>query len=79
MQVSILDALLLRRFPGRTLEELDGMNWPRLLRAFEAERIENIEERHKQYLSKQRKELSDSDWEAIQQHNELLDEFYGEP
>ena len=40
----MIDAWLLRRFPGRTLEELDQMDWGRLNRALEAGRIERLEE-----------------------------------
>lgn len=34
---SVTDAWLLRQFPGRTLEELDGIDWGRYLRATETQ------------------------------------------
>jgi hypothetical protein len=69
-----VDAWLLRRFPGRTLDEIDGMNWPRYLRALEAERIEQVEDRRALYLAKKLKseDLTPDDWTAIQQHDSWM-------
>ena len=68
---------MLKRFPGRTLEELDRMNWFRLMRALEAERIQGIEERRELQITGKlkAKDLSASDWEAIKEHDELLAEY----
>ena len=38
------DGLLLKLFPGKPLEELDGVDWPRLMRALEVREIEAAED-----------------------------------
>jgi hypothetical protein len=38
------DALLLRLFPGKPLEELDKVDWPRLMRALQVRELETVEE-----------------------------------
>lgn len=43
MPDSLVDAWLLERFPGKTLEELDNMNWVRFMRAMEAQELCDIE------------------------------------
>lgn len=43
MPDALVDAWLLERFPGKTLEELDNMNWTRFMRAMEAQEICDIE------------------------------------
>lgn len=67
---------MLQRFPGRTLEELDGMDWPRYLRALAAERIEAIEYRRRMWMAKKLKaeDITPEDWEAIQEHDEWLNQ-----
>jgi hypothetical protein len=39
-----MDAWLLKRFPGRLLEEIDEMDWLRYSRALEAQYIDDIED-----------------------------------
>lgn len=67
-----LDAILLRRFPGRTLEELDTMNWPRYMRAMAAERIMQAEEKRSLFLGGAIKTMSEEDWQIIAENEELL-------
>jgi len=72
---AIVDAWLLKQFPGRTLEELDGMNYARYLRAMDARYIEQIEQMRASYLKGEvpsRKQDSDV-WAAIRDHDALLD------
>ena len=73
----MIDAWMLRRFPGRTLEELDTVDWFRFMRALEAERIEKIEERRELHVTGklEAKDLSTDDWESIKRHDELLAEY----
>jgi hypothetical protein len=40
-----VDWWLLQKFPGKTLEELDSIDWPRLQRAMEVDRIVESEQR----------------------------------
>lgn len=44
MPQALVDAWLLKRFPGRTLEDLDSMDWGRLSRALMAAEVDRIEE-----------------------------------
>ena len=69
-----MDAWLLRRFPNRTLDELDRMDWPRYLRALEAEKIEAVEDRRALFLTKKidADAMTPDDWQAIQKHDEWV-------
>ena len=69
----MIDAWLLRRFPGRTLEELDQMDWGRLNRALEAGRIERLEELRSIGTNDPSK-VDPDDWAAIAELEELLNE-----
>lgn len=71
-----LDWWLLQKFPGRTLEELDGMDWLRLQRALEVDDVVRVEERHRQYQAKELKKLTPREYARVQWHDELMDEFY---
>lgn len=66
----------MRRFPGRTLDEIDRMNWPRYLRALEAGRIEEVEDRRRLHLAGKltADDLTASDWEAILKHDEWVED-----
>lgn len=68
----MIDAWLLRRFPGRTLEELDQIDWLRFLRALDAEQIETIEERRLAYIGQKIGELRPEEWERIAEHEQWL-------
>lgn len=61
----------MQRFPGRTLEELDNINWPRLMRAVDAGEILRIEDVREAQIRKQVKPSAE-DWRAIQHHDELM-------
>lgn len=64
----------MRRFPGRTLDELDEMDVGRFMRAIRAERMESLEERRKAYLKDSKKtKLTDAEWDEIAYHERLLD------
>ena len=71
---ALLDAYLLRMFPGRTLEELDHMDWPRYLRAIEVNRVTAIEDRRRQFLAGDLDptSLTAEDWAAIAEHDALM-------
>ena len=70
---AVIDAWLLRKFPGRTLDELDQMDYARYLRALEAPEIRDIEQMRKVYLSKNAPKEQDADiWAAIRNHDRLL-------
>ena len=71
----LLDAWLLKRFPGRFLEELDTlMDWNRFLRSLEAERAEQIEVRRSLYLAGKLKadDISADEWEVIEAHDAMM-------
>lgn len=66
----MIDAMLLQRFPGKTLEELDQVNWPRLMRAMAASETERIED----LIALQRKGSAtptQREWRAIEHHDAL--------
>ncbi|MFZ1755038.1 MAG: hypothetical protein WBO46_14945 [Caldilineaceae bacterium] len=69
-----MDHWLLRNFAGRTLEELDAMDWPRYLRALDAASVERVEERRQRQIAGELGEdkLSASEWETIRAHDELM-------
>lgn len=69
-----MDAWLLRKFPGRTLEELDGMDWGRFNRAMEAGRIEYIEDRRALGVEEPAK-LSAEEWAEIAELDELWEQI----
>ena len=65
----------MQRFPGRTLEELDGVDWPRLMQAVDVEHIVAIETRRKQFIDGdiKRKHLSDRELMEFDRHDRLLE------
>lgn len=69
-----MDAYLLRIFPGRTLDEIDRMDWPRYLRAMEVNRVMAIEDRRAQFLAGKidPHALTPDEWAAITEHDNLL-------
>ncbi len=66
--------MLLQQFPGRTLEELDGINWPRLMRALAADDVGRIEQLRDLQRKKQAKP-SQAEWMRIRQHDEWWREW----
>ncbi|MCB0025623.1 MAG: hypothetical protein KDD91_21465 [Caldilinea sp.] len=67
------DAWLLRQFPGRTLEELDGIDWTRLARALHVREIERVEELYPLFF-KDKWKPSSAEWRMILRHNRLENE-----
>ena len=70
----LVDAWLLKRFPSRTLDELDEMDWPRYLRAMHAEQVEAIEEKRRLFMTDrlEAKDLTADEWEAIRDHDRWI-------
>ena len=69
-----LDWWLLQKFPGRTLEELDGVDWLRLMRAEDVGRIVDVERRYKLWHAKKDRkpdEFTAAEWRMIRQHDRL--------
>lgn len=70
-----IDWWLLQRFPGRTLEELDNVDWLRLQRAMEVDRIVESEQRRNAYVDAGGKtEVSKEDLRMWGYHDALVGE-----
>lgn len=74
----MIDSFLLSLFPGRTLEELDNIDWPRLLRAL---KVKSIGETEQTLLSfqqglVQQTSITAKQWEQIRLHDQILEEYY---
>ena len=65
------DAYLLQRFPGKTLEELDGIDWGRLMRANQVRHIDQVEEVREMYLKGKYKPKPE-EWVAVLRHDRLI-------
>ena len=63
------------RFPGRTLDELDSMDWGRYLRAMEAGNVEDIEDKRLSHINGKVKKLDADDWDAIREHDRMWAEM----
>ena len=75
MPAAWLDAWLLDQFPGKTLEELDGIDFTRLMRANKVKAIGQVETlRRLQQLD--RAKPSPADWRAIVRHDRLMERYY---
>lgn len=70
----LVDAWLLGMFPGRTLEELDTMDYGRLLQALEARRYERTEQRRRLFLAGTVKELDGDEWRTVQRMDGLMEQ-----
>lgn len=70
----VTDAYLLKAFPGRTLEELDGMDWGRWRRAEEAQLHMDVEHIRATAFENKRtfSELPEAVLRLIQEHDALL-------
>jgi len=70
----LIDSWLLQRFPGRTLEELDMMDWPRYLKAMQAGNIEDIETKNMLQLTGKLKseDITADEWKQIREHDEMV-------
>ena len=69
-----LDDWLMDLFPGKTLEELDAIDFPRLLRAQAARRIGRVEVLRALQM-KGKATPSTRDWQAIVQHDRLMQRY----
>ena len=67
--------MLLRKFPGRTLDELDRMDWMRYQRAMEAQRILDIEAKRAAFTSGDLESLSTDEWAVVLENDRLLEEY----
>lgn len=63
---------MLQRFPGRTLDELDQMDWPRFWRAMRAQDIMDAEQKRKDFLSGNAKTMTEAEGNIIAQNDELI-------
>lgn len=72
----MLDAFLLSLFPGKTLEELEDIDWPRLMRALEVKSIGNTEEVYGKFRQGliQASSITAQQWQQIKEHDDLLNE-----
>jgi hypothetical protein len=70
-----VDYWLMQRFPGRTLEELDSVDWPRLMQAVDVEHIVAIETKRKQFTSGRvkRKDVTNYELRQFDRHDRLLE------
>ncbi len=66
------DMVLLRLFPNRTLEELDAISWPRLMRALQVREIERIEDRMPDFFAGKWQPTA-AEWGRIRWHDTLYD------
>ncbi len=73
MPDAAVDHWLMRLFPGKTLEELDGINWPRLMRAVNAGEVLRVEDVRESQI-RHKTTPSHEDWAAILRHDELVGE-----
>lgn len=64
-----VDLWLMERFPGKTFEELDRIDWFRLLRVWEVEQIAKLAGKHERFISGkiQPESISTEDWNAIKE------------
>ena len=70
----------MQRFPGRTPDELDSIDWLRLQRALEVGRIVDVEAKNALLLEGKldADKLTAGEWRAIQRHNRLYEEWEAE-
>lgn len=71
---AVLDGILLDRFPGRTLEELDQMDVGRWMRSLQAKTMLATERKRGAWLGAVLKteDLTREEWEAIAEHDRLV-------
>lgn len=73
MPPAVLDAWLLERFPGRTLDELDQMDFARYWRAVEVQRIQAIE-RLRTLQMQDAYQPTPAEWRQILQHDAWVED-----
>jgi hypothetical protein len=67
---ALWDAILLRHFPGKTLEDLDKIDWPRLIRAWQTREILDVENVRQAFLEGKIKPNA-YEWRMILRHDRL--------
>ena len=74
---SLFDSWMLSNFPGRTLEELDGMDVLRFMRAMEARAIESTERLNADILKQKIKptDVQKENWDRILENNKVWDDY----
>jgi len=65
---------MLRRFPGRFLDEIDNIDWGRHVKAFEAQAIESIEETRAMFVAGDIPTLPPDIAAAVVEHDKLIGE-----
>lgn len=70
----MLDAMLLEKFPGRTLDELDAMDFVRYWRALDVQRAQTIERMRDLQLEDKYKPTP-GEWRQILRHDRLMEEM----
>jgi hypothetical protein len=70
----IFDSILLDRFPGRTLEELDQMDVGRYMRALQAKQMIGPERKRAAWLAGvfKQEDITPDEWAMIQEHDRLV-------
>lgn len=71
-----MDSFLLQQFPGRFLEEIDEIDYVRLMRALTVRSIGETEQLKLSYVRGLLKssQISSKQWERIAEHDNLMDE-----
>lgn len=69
----MLDAWLLEKFPGKTLDELDGIDFARYWRALEVQNIQALE-RMRDLQLKGSYQPSPAEWQRIRRHDRWVDD-----
>ena len=77
MSDALFDSYMLQNFPGRTLEEIDGIDALRFFRAMGARNIETVENLREQQQAgiKKGKDIPASTYKKILEHDRLYKEF----
>ena len=65
--------MLLEKFPGKTLDELDGMDFARYWKALEVQRAQAIERLRDMQLADKYQPTPD-EWRQILRHDRLMSE-----
>lgn len=61
----------MKKFPGRTLEELDQIDYGRVMQAVEAEWIDNVEDKRLLQMAG-KAEFTENEALAIEEHERLI-------
>ena len=77
LPVALSDAYLMEQFPGATLAELDAMDFHRLARAMEAQRMREVEAKRKLAADGKAPDglLRDDDWRLIRDMDAIAREL----